>query len=87
MWHGGDQLWYEEGVWTRVAYLNMTEPGTICPSAAGLRQAGYININHDVCGWPTPSSAGCESTFFSAYYYKSLDSFFKFLGIDSDYIC
>ena len=55
----------EEGGWTRVAYLNMTEPGATCPSV--LRQAGYININHDVCGRPTPSSAGCDSTFFSTY--------------------
>ena len=55
----------EEGGWTRVAYLNMTEPGTTCPS--GLTQTGYININHDVCGRPNPSSAGCDSTFFSTY--------------------
>ena len=51
----------EEGGWTRVAYLNMTEPGTTCPS--GLTQTGYTNINHDVCGRPNPSSAGCNSTF------------------------
>ena len=55
----------EEGGWTRVAYLNMTEPGTTCPS--GLTQTGYININHDVCGQSNPSSAGCDSTFFSTY--------------------
>ena len=55
----------EEGGWTRVAYLNMTEPGTTCPS--GLTQTGHVNINHDVCGQPTPSSAGCYSTFFSTY--------------------
>ena len=55
----------EEGGWTRVAYLNMTEPGTTCPS--GLTQTGYININHDVCGRPNPSSGGCDSTLFSTY--------------------
>ena len=55
----------EEGGWTRVAYLNMAEPGTTCPS--GLTQTGYININHDVCGRPNPSSAGCNSSFFSTY--------------------
>ena len=38
----------EEGRWTRVAYLTMTEPGTTCPS--GLTQTEYINITHDVCG-------------------------------------
>ena len=37
-----------EGGWTRVVYLDMTEPGTTCPS--GLTQRGYSNINHDVCG-------------------------------------
>ena len=52
----------EERGWTRVAYLNMTEPGTTCPS--GLTQTGYININHDVCGRSGP---GCDSTFFSTY--------------------
>ena len=52
----------EEGGWTRVAYLNMTEPGTTCPS--GLNQTGYINISHDVCG---RFGAGCNSTIFSTY--------------------
>ena len=51
-----------EGGWTRVAYLNMTEPGTTCPS--GLTQSGYIDINHDVCG---RSGAGCDSIIFSTY--------------------
>ena len=53
--------------WTRVAYLNMTEPGTICPS--GLTQTGFnnLNLNH-VCGRSTASSKGsCNSTFFSTY--------------------
>ena len=53
----------EEGGWTRVAYLNMTEPGTTCPS--GLTQRGYSNINHDVCG--RPYDPGCYSTTFSTY--------------------
>ena len=52
----------EEGGWTRVAYLNMTEPGTNCPSE--LTQTGYIDINHDVCGC---SGAGCDSIIFSTY--------------------
>ena len=52
----------EEGGWTRVADLNMTEPGTTCLS--GLTQRGYSNINHDVCG---RSGAGCDSTIFSTY--------------------
>ena len=53
----------EEGGWTRVAYLNMTEPGTTCPS--GLHQTGYNNLNHDVCGQHTATYGGCGSTFFS----------------------
>ena len=55
----------EEGGWTRVTYLNMTEPGTTCPS--GLTQTSYNNLDHDVCGRPNPSSAGCGSTIFSTY--------------------
>ena len=55
----------EEGGWTRVAYLNMTEPGTTCPS--GLTQTGYNNLDHHVCGRPNPSSPGCNSTFFSTF--------------------
>ena len=89
----------EEGGWTRVAYLNMTEPGTTCPS--GLTQTGYINITHDVCGRPNPSSAGCNSTFFSTYSlnytkvcgkvrgydYRSPDAFaIQSSNIDSNYV-
>ena len=55
----------EGGGWTRVAYLNMAEPGTTCPS--GLIQKGFSNINHDVCGRPNPSFGGCDSTIFSTY--------------------
>ena len=51
--------------WTRVAYLNMTETGTTCPS--GLTQTRYINISHDICERSNPSSGGCASTFFSTY--------------------
>ena len=56
----------EQKGWTRVAYLNMTEPGTTCPS--GLAQTGYNNLDHHVCGRSTASSRGsCNSTFFSTY--------------------
>ena len=53
----------EEGGWTRVANLDMTEPGTTCPS--GLTQRGYSNINYDVCG--RSSDPGCDSTTFFTY--------------------
>ena len=56
----------EEGGWTRVAYLNMTEPGTTCPSGL-TRYSQYIDISHDVCGQSNTSSGGCDSTFFSTY--------------------
>ena len=55
----------EEGGWTRVAYLNMTEPGTTCPS--GLTQTGYNNLDHHVCGRFNPWLGGCNSTFFAIY--------------------
>ena len=89
----------EEGGWTRVAYLNMTEPGTTCPS--GLTQTEYININHDVCGRPNPSSGCCNSTFFSTfslnytkvcgqvrgYQFGSIDAFnFEKSNINSIYV-
>ena len=57
--------WDEDGGWTRVTYLSMTEPGTACPS--GLTQRGYFNLNHDVCGQHTATHGGCGSTFFSTY--------------------
>ena len=77
----------------------MTELGTTCPS--GLTQTRYININHDVCGRPNPSSAGCNSSFFSTYsinytkicgqvrgyQYDSPDAFNTGgIGIDSYYV-
>ena len=51
----------EEGGWTRVAYLNMTDPGTTCPS--GLTQTGHVNISHDVCGRRRLYGQCCDSTF------------------------
>ncbi len=36
-----------EGGWTRVAYLNMTEPGAVCPQ--GLVQKHFSQLPHDVC--------------------------------------
>ena len=47
-----------EGGWTRVAYVNMTEPGASCPE--GLTQKDFTGLI--LCG---KSTIGCESTFFS----------------------
>ena len=55
-----------EGGWTRVAFVNMSEPGSSCPS--GLVQ--YDNIfNTSLCfiNGKTSSFTGCKSTFFSTY--------------------
>ena len=56
------------GGWTRVAYLNMTEPGATCPP--GLTLQNYSNINHGVCGRGNVSytdTGGCQSAIFSTY--------------------
>ena len=65
-WRGSTVMKREDG--QEWAYIDMTEPGTTCPS--GLTQTGYINLNHHVCGRSNPSSGGCDSTFFSAYSIK-----------------
>ena len=50
-----------EGGWTRIGYLNMTEPDATCPD--GLEQNSYDDINHDLCGKTLPQEQ-CNSTFF-----------------------
>ena len=42
-----------EGGWMRVGYLNMSEPGALCPPGLTLRQ--FNNIDHGVCGRPMSS--------------------------------
>ncbi len=55
-----------EGGWTRVAYLNMTEPGAVCPQ--GLVQKNFSQLPHDVCSKGiTPSRTECYSTVFNSY--------------------
>ena len=86
-----------EGGWTRVAYLNMTEPNATCP--AGLILQEYDNIDHPLCG--RHDRAGCNSTIFSSkglmyskvcgqvrgYQYRTPDSFTSIgVGIDSHYV-
>ena len=53
-----------EGVWTRVAYINMTQSGATCPT--GLSTLSYNNINHDLCGKPSREPF-CVSTVFSSH--------------------
>ena len=85
------------GGWTRVAYLNMTEPGASCPP--GLTLQDHSNINHGVCGRSVSYTGGCQSAIFSTYglnyskvcgqirgyQYRSPDAFKKLL-IDSFYV-
>ena len=89
-----------KGGWTRVAYLNMTESGATCPPGLTLQQ--YNNIDHGLCGRPSPSSsAGCSSIILSTLglnYYKVCGQLRGYqygttngchslsMGIDSNYV-
>ena len=58
----------EEGGWTRIGFVNMSEPGTTCPT--GLTEGQYDNIT--LCGLNHTVLNGtydpvCNSTFFSTY--------------------
>ena len=55
-----------DGGWTRVAFVNMSEPGSFCPP--GLVQ--YDNIFNTSLCWINNGTSyfhGCNSTFFSTY--------------------
>ena len=52
------------GGWTRVAYLNMTEPSAACPDE--LQQLTYNTIDHPLCGRRTSPYSGCSSTNFTS---------------------
>ena len=52
-----------EGGWTRVAFVNMSEPGSSCPP--GLVQ--YDNIFNTSLCWINNNYIGCNSAFFSTY--------------------
>ena len=51
-----------EGGWTRVAYLNMTEPNATCPP--GLILKDYNDTDHPLCG--TDNKVGCNAAIFSS---------------------
>ena len=92
-----------EGGWMRIAHINMSEPGTQCPT--GLTEQSYINLDHNVCGRAADSQSGCDSVFFSTngfyyskvcgqmrgYQYHSPDAFQGYLSamidIDGNYVC
>ena len=55
-----------EGGWTRIAFINMSEPGTTCPT--GLTEEQYDNITYNLCvNNYMYNYFGCSSTFFSSY--------------------
>ena len=62
----------QQGGWTRIAYLNMTKPGAICPE--GLRARNYINLDHQLCS-KIGDEGGCSSV-----YYSSLANYTKLCG-------
>ena len=49
------------GLWTRVAYLNMSDPMQSCPPAWRDRSANGVRV----CGQPAGSVRECHSTFYS----------------------
>ena len=87
----------DEGGWTRVAYINMTEPNATCPT--GLTLQNFNNIDHPLCGRQA-SSASCASTTFSSngltyskvcgqvrgYQYGSPDGFNNDYSIEDYYV-
>ena len=59
----------QQGGWTRIAYLNMTQPGAICPE--GLRARNYSNLDHQLCS-KIGNGGGCSSVYYPSpvYYTK-----------------
>ena len=49
------------GMWTRIAYLNMTDPLQSCPSAWRQNTANGVRV----CGRPLTSNNMCHGTFYS----------------------
>ena len=95
-----EELCKNEGPWTRIAYLNMSDPTHQCPPRFGL----YTSSNGvRACGRPSGSSDGCQAqVYFSppskgykevcgkviGYQYYSTDAFYFQAGhtIDSHYV-
>ena len=53
----------QQGGWTRIAHLNMTQPSATCP--VGLRTVNYSNIDHHLCG-KEGDRGGCSSVHYTA---------------------
>ena len=84
------------GLWTRVAYLNMSDPMQSCPPAWRDRSANGVRV----CGRPAGSNNECHSTFYSTgghsynrvcgqvigYQFGRTDSFHSSQTIDEPYV-
>ena len=59
----------QQGGWTRIAYLNTTQPGAVCPE--GLIARSYNNLDHQLCS-KIGDGDGCSSVYYSSpiYYTK-----------------
>ena len=94
-----EELCKSKGPWTRIAYLNMSDPTHQCPPGFGLHTSNCIRA----CGRPSGTSGGCQAqVFFSppskgykevcgkviGYQYYSTDAFYHKEGqtIDSHYV-
>ena len=51
----------QQGGWTRIVYLNMTQPGATCPE--GLRARSYSNLDHQLCS-KIGDGGGCSSVYY-----------------------
>ena len=51
----------QQGGWMRIACLNMTQPGAICPE--GLRAGNYSNLDHQLCS-KIGNGDGCSSVYY-----------------------
>ena len=94
-----EELCNSRGPWTRIAYLNMSDPTHQCPSGFRL----YTSNGARACGRPSGTSGGCQAqTYFSppnkgykevcgkviGYQYYTTDAFIHQSGhtIDSYYV-
>ena len=94
-----EELCNSIGPWTRIAYLNMSDPTHQCPPGFAL----YTSNGVRACGRPSGSSGGCQAqVYFSppsngykevcgkviGYQYYSTDAFYHQSGhtIDSHYV-
>ena len=66
----------EEGGWTRIGFVNMSEPGTTCPTGLAEGQYDNIGLNHTALnGILFHCSTICQSHYYFSHTYSILLSF------------